>query len=55
MRCAIYARLSIEREASSDNIETQIAERRGYIEDRGWTVSCIFSDSDVSASRHRDV
>jgi len=52
MRCAIYARLSIEREASSDNIGTQIAECRGHIEDQGWTVACIFSDSDISASRY---
>jgi site-specific DNA recombinase len=52
MRCAIYARLSIEREASSDNIGTQIAECRGHIEDQGWTLACIFSDSDVSASHY---
>jgi site-specific DNA recombinase len=52
VRCAIYARLSIKREASSDNIGTQIAECRSHIEDQGWTVACIFSDSDISASRY---
>jgi site-specific DNA recombinase len=52
MRCAIYARLSIEREASSDNVETQIEECSDHIEDQGWTVACIFSDADISASRY---
>lgn len=52
MRCAIYARLSIEREASSDNVETQIEECEAHIEEQGWTVTCIFSDSDISASRY---
>jgi site-specific DNA recombinase len=52
MRCAIYARLSIEREASSDNVETQIEECSAHIEDQGWTVACIFSDADISASRY---
>ncbi len=52
MRCAVYARLSIEREASSDNVETQIEECSAHIEDEGWTVACIFSDTagEVSAS-----
>ena len=52
MRCAIYARLSIEREASSDNVETQIEECSAHIEDQGWLVACIFSDSDISASKY---
>jgi site-specific DNA recombinase len=52
MRCAIYARLSIEREASSDNVETQIEECSAHIEDQGWTIACIFSDADISASRY---
>ncbi len=52
MRCAVYARLSIEREASSDNVETQIEECSAHIEDEGWTVACIFSDTDISASRY---
>jgi site-specific DNA recombinase len=52
MRCAVYARLSIEREASSDNVETQIEECQAHIEDQGWTVGCISSDSDISASKY---
>jgi DNA invertase Pin-like site-specific DNA recombinase len=52
MRCAVYARLSIEREASSDNVETQIEECSAHIDDQGWTVACIFSDTDISASRY---
>jgi site-specific DNA recombinase len=52
VRCAIYARLSIEREASSDNVETQINECRDHIVDQGWFVACIFSDSDISASKY---
>jgi site-specific DNA recombinase len=52
MRCAIYARLSIEREASSDNVETQIEECTAHIEDQGWTVAHVFSDSDISASKY---
>ncbi len=52
MRCAIYARLSIERESSSDNVETQIEECTAYIEDQGWQVVHVFSDSDISASKY---
>jgi DNA invertase Pin-like site-specific DNA recombinase len=52
MRCAIYARLSIEREASSDNVETQIEECEAHIDEQGWTVAHIFSDSDISASKY---
>jgi site-specific DNA recombinase len=52
MRCAVYARLSLEREASAENVEVQIEECSAYIEDQGWTVACIFSDSDISASRY---
>jgi site-specific DNA recombinase len=52
MRCAIYARLSIEREASADNVEIQIEECRAHIEDQGWVVACIFSDADISASKY---
>jgi site-specific DNA recombinase len=52
VRCAIYARLSIEREASSDNVETQIEECSAHIGDQGWTVACIFSDADISASQY---
>jgi len=52
MRCAIYARLSIEREASSDNVETQIEECEAHIEEQGWTAACMFSDSDISASKY---
>jgi site-specific DNA recombinase len=52
MRCAIYARLSIEREASSDNVETQKEECEAHIEEQGWMVARIFSDSDISASKY---
>jgi DNA invertase Pin-like site-specific DNA recombinase len=50
VRCAVYARVSIEREESGDNIEIQISECRRHIEDQGWTVANVFGDSDVSAS-----
>ena len=52
MRCAAYARLSIEREASSDNVETQIEECETYTEEQGWTLAHIFSDADISASKY---
>jgi site-specific DNA recombinase len=52
MRCAIYARLSIEREASSDNVETQIEECSAHVEEQGWTLAHVFSDSDISASKY---
>jgi site-specific DNA recombinase len=52
MRAAIYARLSLEREANAENIDIQLRECRGYAEDQGWVVVAEFADSDISASRY---
>jgi site-specific DNA recombinase len=52
LKAAIYARLSLEREASAENVQVQIEECRAYIDDLGWDLCGVFSDSDISASKY---
>jgi len=41
MRCAIYTRLSLERDANAENCAIQEAERREYAEAQGWDVVAV--------------
>jgi site-specific DNA recombinase len=50
MQAAIYARLSLERDANAENVDIQIRECEAYAEELGWQVVERFSDADISAS-----
>ncbi len=47
---AIYARLSFDRHDDGLGVERQLDECRDYADQRGWTVSTLFTDNDVSAT-----
>jgi len=49
MRAAIYARLSMDREGTSNAVDRQVADCRELCEARGLEVVQVFSDNDVSA------
>jgi site-specific DNA recombinase len=52
LKAAIYARLSLEREANAENVQMQIEECRAYIDVQGWNLCGVFSDTDISASKY---
>jgi site-specific DNA recombinase len=52
MRCAIYRRLSQDRDGEGENVEIQRVECTEYAQQRGWQIVGDFCDDDVSASRY---
>jgi DNA invertase Pin-like site-specific DNA recombinase len=52
MRCAIYRRLSEDRNGEGENVEIQRVECSDYAEQRGWGIVGDFCDDDISASRY---
>lgn len=49
MRVAVYARVSRDRDGRSTSVDQQVTECRKYAEARGWEVSVVLSDNDISA------
>jgi site-specific DNA recombinase len=53
LRCAIYARLSEDREGLGENVSIQVHECSDYIEDKGWQLCGVFEeDPNISASKY---
>jgi DNA invertase Pin-like site-specific DNA recombinase len=52
MRAAVYARISDDRVGAGLGVARQEKECRALCEQRGWIVSAVFTDNDVSASRY---
>jgi site-specific DNA recombinase len=50
MRCALYARISEDRDGTALGVTRQIEDCRAYAERRGWTVTAEYIDNDISAS-----
>lgn len=52
-RCAVYVRISLDREGSQLGVQRQEEDCRAYAERKGWTVVEVYVDNDVSASDGR--
>lgn len=50
VRCAIYVRISLDREGAGLGVERQEKECRAYCERKGWRVVEVYVDNDVSAT-----
>lgn len=50
MDVALYLRLSLDREGNQLGVARQEAECRAYAEARGWTVTTVYTDNDLSAT-----
>jgi N6-adenosine-specific RNA methylase IME4 len=49
-RCAIYARISSDRDDTQLGVDRQEQDCRKLCADRGWTVSGVYADNDISAA-----
>lgn len=53
MDVALYLRLSLDRNGTGAGVDRQEAECRAYAAERGWTVSAVYVDNDLSATSGR--
>src|SRR5262245_61793075 len=49
-RCALYLRISDDREGEAKGVERQRRDCRKYARERGWQIVAEFTDNDISAS-----
>lgn len=48
-RAAVYARISLDRTGAGLGVERQVADCKRLIAERGWTLTEVFHDNDISA------
>src|SRR5664279_47574 len=53
MRAVVYTRISSDRSGAGEGVARQRADAEDLAERRGWTVSRVHEDNDVSASGKR--